>query len=114
MRTFCEKAYGIPRDRVIGSALKLKYDYQDGRPVLKRLPSLLLLNDEEGKPEDIELFIGKKPLVAFGNSNGDRQMLEWTQSGGGSRLMVLVHHDDGERDIPTEPIRPLAPSPTTS
>jgi hypothetical protein len=67
-------------------------------PFLLRLPVLLLLNDEEGKPEDIELFIGKKPLAAFGNSDGDRQMLEWAQSGGGTRLMMLVHHDDAERE----------------
>jgi hypothetical protein len=66
---------------------------------LLRLPALLLLDDEEGKPEDIELFIGKKPLAAFGNSDGDRQMLEWTQSGPGAPLMMLLHHDDGEREF---------------
>src|SRR5262249_59577769 len=75
-----------------------KYADKDGGPVLLRLPVLLLLDDEDGKPEDIELFIGKKPLAAFGNSIGDRQMLEWTQSGGGVRLMMLVHHDDAQRE----------------
>jgi len=98
MRIFADQVYGVPPEQVIGSAAKLKYAYQNGRPVLLRLPALLLFDDEEGKPEDIELFIGRKPLAAFGNSDGDRQMLEWTQSGGGPRLMMLVHHDDGQRE----------------
>jgi haloacid dehalogenase-like hydrolase len=98
MRVFADRVYGVPPEQVIGSAIKLKHDYRDGRPVLLRLPALLLLDDEEGKPEDIELFIGRKPLAAFGNSDGDRQMLEWTQSGAGARLMMLVHHDDAERE----------------
>jgi haloacid dehalogenase-like hydrolase len=98
IRAFADRVYGVPLEQIIGSAIKLKYVYQDGRPVLLRLPALLLLDDEEGKPEDIELFIGRKPLAAFGNSDGDRQMLEWTQSGSGTRLMMLVHHDDAERE----------------
>lgn len=98
VRVFSEKAYGVSPEHVIGSALRTKYAYQDKRPVLMRLPVLLLLDDEEGKPEDIELFIGRKPRAAFGNSDGDRQMLEWTQSGPGARLMMLVHHDDAERE----------------
>jgi uncharacterized protein (TIGR03066 family) len=98
VRVFSEQVYSIPSEQVIGSAVKLKYTYQDGKPALFRLPDLLLLDDEEGKPEDIELFIGRKPLAAFGNSDGDRQMLEWTQSGPGTRLMVLVHHDDAQRE----------------
>jgi len=98
VRVFSESAFGIPPDQVIGSAMRTKYVFQFGRPVLLRLPALLLLDDEEGKPEDIELFTGRKPLAAFGNSDGDRQMLEWTQSGPGARLMVLVHHDDADRE----------------
>jgi phosphoserine phosphatase len=98
VRCFSEQAYGVPVEHVIGSALRTKYLKKDNRPVLLRLPALLLLDDEDGKPEDIELFIGKKPLAAFGNSDGDRQMLEWTQSGSGARLMMLVHHDDAERE----------------
>jgi hypothetical protein len=99
VRVFSEKAYGIPPEHVIGSSLKLKYVIKDGQqPFLLRLPTILLIDDEEGKPEDIELFIGLKPLAAFGNSDGDRQMLEWTQSGAGARLMMLVHHDDVERE----------------
>jgi hypothetical protein len=98
VRVFSERVYGIPPEQVIGTALRTKYTYQDKRPVLLRLPTLLLLDDEDGKPEDIELFIGRKPLAAFGNSDGDRQMLEWTQSGPGARLMMLVHHDDAKRE----------------
>ena len=98
VRAFSENTYGIPPEQVIGSATKLKYTYRDGSPVMMRLPALLLLDDEEGKPEDIELFIGQKPLAAFGNSDGDRQMLEWTQSGPGARFMMLIHHDDAERE----------------
>lgn len=99
VRVFSEQAYGIPPEQVIGSTVKLQYVKKDGKaPVMMRLPALLLLDDEEGKPEDIDLFIGRKPLAAFGNSTGDRQMLEWTQSGGGVRLMMLVHHDDADRE----------------
>jgi phosphoserine phosphatase len=98
VRCFSNEAYGVPIEQVIGSALRTKYMYKDSRPMLLRLPALLLDDDEEGKPEDIELFIGKKPLAAFGNSDGDRQMLEWTQSGAGARLMMLVHHDDEQRE----------------
>jgi hypothetical protein len=98
MRTFADRVYGVPLEQVIGSAIKLKYGYHDGRPVMMRQAALLLLDDEDGKPEDIELFIGRKPLAAFGNSDGDRQMLEWTQSGGGTRLMMLLHHDDAQRE----------------
>jgi hypothetical protein len=94
VRGFSDRVYGVPIEQVIGSAVRTKYRYNDGRPDLLRLPVLLLLDDEDGKPEDIELFIGKKPLAALGNSIGDRQMLEWTQSEGGTRLMMLVHHDD--------------------
>jgi phosphoglycolate phosphatase-like HAD superfamily hydrolase len=98
MRTFADRVYGVPVEQVVGSAIKLKYGYHDGRPVMMRQAALLLLDDEDGKPEDIELFIGRKPLAAFGNSDGDRQMLEWTQSGGGTRLMMLLHHDDAQRE----------------
>jgi phosphoserine phosphatase len=98
VRVFSDRVYGVPVDNVIGTALRTKYKYNDGQPFLLREPALLLLDDEDGKPEDIDLFIGKKPLAAFGNSIGDRQMLEWTQSGGGTRLMMLVHHDDAERE----------------
>ncbi len=99
VRAFSEQAYGIPPEQVIGSALKLKYNRQDDKSSMLRLPVPLLIDDEEGKPEDIELFIGRKPLAAFGNSDGDRQMLEWTQSGPGKRLRVLVHHDDARARV---------------
>src|SRR5262249_22588307 len=98
IRVFAQQVYGVPPEQVIGSSIRTKYEYRDRAPVLLRLPALLLLDDEEGKPEDIDLFIGRKPLAAFGNSDGDRQMLEWTQSGPGPRLMMLVHHDDARRE----------------
>ena len=98
VRIFSEHVYGIPREQVIGSAIRTRYTRTKDGPVLLRLPALLLLDDEDGKPEDIDLFIGRKPVAAFGNSDGDRQMLEWTQSGKGARLMMLVHHDDAERE----------------
>lgn len=98
VRAFSEQAYGIPPEQVIGSAAKLQFASKDGQPSLLRLPTLLLLDDEEGKPEDIELFIGRRPIAAFGNSDGDRQMLEWTHAGPGARLVVLVHHDDAQRE----------------
>jgi hypothetical protein len=98
VRCFSDRAYGVPVEQVIGSAMRTKYLKKDNRPHLLRLPLVLLIDDEDGKPEDIELFIGKKPLAAFGNSDGDREMLEWTQSGDGVHLMMLVHHDDAERE----------------
>lgn len=98
IRVFSDGVYGVPPENVIGSAIRTKYVFDGKAPKLMRLPTLLLFNDEEGKPEDIDLFIGRKPLAAFGNSDGDRQMLEWTQSGRGKRFMLLVHHDDDVRE----------------
>lgn len=98
VRALGDSIFGVPPEQVIGSAFRLKYQYRDARPILERLAALLLDDNEEGKPEDIELFIGRKPLAAFGNSDGDRQMLEWTGSGPGARLMMLVHHDDAVRE----------------
>jgi phosphoglycolate phosphatase-like HAD superfamily hydrolase len=98
MRAFAEKIYGIPPENIIGSAGKTQYIYQNGYPNLIKLPELLLNDDKAGKPEDIHLFIGKKPIITFGNSTGDQQMLEWTQSNNKKHLMLLVHHDDAERE----------------
>jgi phosphoglycolate phosphatase-like HAD superfamily hydrolase len=99
VRTFAEPVYGVPPEQVIGSAGKVKYDYdKDGNPMLVKLPEVLLIDDKAGKPEGINLFIGRRPVAAFGNSTGDQQMLEWTGGGAGARLMVLVHHDDAERE----------------
>jgi hypothetical protein len=98
MRAFTQDAYLIPSEKVIGSTSKTEYQYNNGNPALIKLPEPLFISDKSGKPEAINLFIGKKPIIAFGNSDGDRQMLEWTQSGPGKRLMLLVHHDDAKRE----------------
>lgn len=98
MRAFSENTYGVPPENVIGSAGKTTFLYKNNHPILMKMSTLLLNNDNTGKPEDIDLFIGKKPIIAFGNSTGDRQMLEWTQSNTKTHLMLLVHHDDGERE----------------
>ncbi len=98
MRAFALPAYGITPDHVIGSTEKTRYGYLGGKPMLLKMPQPLFVSDNEGKPEAINLFIGKKPIIAFGNSDGDRQMLEWTQSSPGKHLMLLVHHDDPVRE----------------
>ncbi len=99
IRAFAEQVYGIPPQQVIGSTGRTKYEYAaDGKSELIKEPKVLLIDDKEGKPEDINLFIGRRPYAAFGNSTGDREMLEWTQSGSGKRLMMLVHHDDDVRE----------------
>jgi hypothetical protein len=98
MRSWTEKVYGIPPEQVVGSSIKTKYEMRDGKPVLVRLPGIDFVNDKAGKPVGINSHIGRRPIAAFGNSDGDQQMLEWTQAGGGDRLMMLVHHDDAERE----------------
>jgi len=98
MRPWTEKVYDIPPEQVVGSSVKLKFEMRDGRPVLVKLPAADLIDDKEGKPVGIQSHIGRRPIAAFGNSDGDREMLEWTQAGAGARLMVLVHHDDAERE----------------
>jgi phosphoglycolate phosphatase-like HAD superfamily hydrolase len=98
MRPWTEKVYGIPPEEVVGSSIKTKYEWRDGKPVLMRLPEMNFVDDKTGKPVGINSHIGRRPIAAFGNSDGDQQMLEWTQAGGGARLMMLVHHDDAERE----------------
>jgi phosphoglycolate phosphatase-like HAD superfamily hydrolase len=98
VRAFADRVYGVPPERVVGSAGRTKYEYQDGEPVLVKLPEVLLIDDKDGKPEGIHLMIGRRPHAAFGNSTGDREMLEWTQAGGKPGLMMLVHHDDAKRE----------------
>ncbi len=98
MRPWTERVYGIPPEQIIGSRIKTKYETIDGRPMLARLPEIDFINDKEGKPAGINSHIGRRPIAAFGNSDGDRQMLEWTQAGGGTRLIMLVHHDDANRE----------------
>lgn len=98
MRPWAERVYGIPPEQVIGSSIKTKYEVRDGEPVIVRLPDLNFIDDKEGKPIGILEHIGRRPLMAFGNSDGDFQMLEWTTSGSGPRFGLLVHHTDGERE----------------
>jgi len=98
MRPWTEKVYGIPPEQVVGSSIKTKYEMRGGSPVLVRLPQLNFIDDKAGKPVGINEHIGRRPIAAFGNSDGDREMLEWTQAGGGARLMMLVSHDDAERE----------------
>ncbi|MFA6917150.1 MAG: HAD family hydrolase [Parachlamydiales bacterium] len=98
IRVYSEEVYGIPTERVIGSTGKVEYQYNEGKPYLLKLPQMLFVDDKKGKPEGINLIIGKRPIAAFGNSTGDQQMLEWTQAGKGKRLELLVHHDDAVRE----------------
>jgi hypothetical protein len=98
MRPWTEKVYGIPPEQVVGSSAKTKFEMLGGRPALVRLPQLNFIDDKAGKPVGINEHIGRRPIAAFGNSDGDREMLEWTQAGGGARLMVLVRHDDAKRE----------------
>ena len=99
VRVYADKVYSVPQEQVIGSALSTKYGYdKQGNGVLNRIPKLLLNNNLSGKPEDIYLFLGRHPQAAFGNSTGDQQMLEYIQAGNGAHLLMLVHHDDAERE----------------
>jgi hypothetical protein len=99
VRTYADRVYGIPPEQIIGSALDMEFTYNDaGKAIMMRPPKLLLNNNFSGKPEDIYLFIGRHPQGAFGNSTGDREMLEYTQAGGDGALMMLVLHDDPIRE----------------
>ena len=98
MRPWTEKVYGIPPEQVIGSSIKTKFEMRDGKPVLVRLPELNFFDDKEGKPVAINQHIGRRPIAAFGNSDGDLQMLQWTTAGQGPRFALYVHHTDGERE----------------
>lgn len=98
MRVFAEDVYGIPPHQVIGSSIKTEFEMREDRPVLVRLPEIDFVDDGAGKPVGINRFIGRQPILAFGNSDGDHEMLQWTAAGGGLRLMGLVHHTDAERE----------------
>lgn len=98
MRPWVEKVYGIPPEQVVGSSIKVKHDVQDGKPVLVRLPELDFYDDKAGKPVGIHRFIGRRPVMAFGNSDGDFEMLEWTTTGTGPRFGLIVHHTDADRE----------------
>ncbi len=98
MRPWTEKLYGIPPEQVIGTSVKTKFEMRDGKWSIFRLPEIDFINDRGGKPVSIQKFIGKRPLIAFGNSDGDMQMLQWTTSGPGRRLGLIIHHTDPERE----------------
>jgi haloacid dehalogenase-like hydrolase len=98
MRVFAERDYGVPPEQVVGSSGKLNFELRDGKPVLKKLPELNLIDDKAGKPVGIQTHIGGQPIVAFGNSDGDLQMLNWAKGGGGVRFALIVHHTDAERE----------------
>ncbi|HZS56040.1 MAG TPA: HAD family hydrolase [Bryobacteraceae bacterium] len=98
MRPWAEQVYGIPPEQTIGSTMKTQLETKNGGPVLMRLPAIDFVDDQAGKPVGIDKFIGRRPIAAFGNSDGDQQMLEWTAAGPGKRLMLLVHHTDAARE----------------
>jgi hypothetical protein len=98
MRPWTDKTYGIPPERVVGSSGKTKFEMLDGKPVLLRLPELNFINDGPGKPVGINEHIGRRPIAAFGNSDGDMQMLQYTTGGSGTRFGLIVHHTDAERE----------------
>jgi phosphoglycolate phosphatase-like HAD superfamily hydrolase len=108
VRTYAQRVYGVPPEQVVGTMGGTKFGYdKDGKPFLTKEPKLLLNNDNAGKPEGIHLMIGRRPHAAFGNSDGDRQMLEYTGAGDGARLMMLVLHDDAQREYAYGPARGL-------
>jgi hypothetical protein len=98
MRPWTERVYGIPPQQVVGSSIKTKYEVRNGVPELVRLPELDFIDDKAGKPVGINSHIGRRPIAAFGNSDGDFQMLEWTTKSGGKRLGLFVHHTDAVRE----------------
>lgn len=108
VRVYSEAVYGIPPEQVVGTAGGTTYGYdKDGKPILTKEPKLLLNDDNAGKPEGIHLMIGRRPVAAFGNSTGDKQMLEYTEAGEGPRLAMLVLHDDAEREYAYGPAQQL-------
>jgi len=98
MRPWTEKIYNIPPEQVLGSSIKTKFEIKDGKPVLLRLPEVNFIDDKVGKPVGINQFIGRRPIAAFGNSDGDLEMLQWTAGGKNPSIMVIVHHTDAERE----------------
>jgi len=98
MRPWVERVYGIPPEQVVGSSIKTRYELRDGQPVLARLPEINFIDDKAGKPVGIQQHIGRRPIAAFGNSDGDLQMLQWTTAGDGRSLGVIIRHTDAERE----------------
>ena len=98
MRPWVERVYGVPPEQVVGSSIKTQFEWRDGKPVLMRLPEVNFIDDKTGKPVGINEYIGRRPIAAFGNSDGDLEMLQWTTAGRGARLALIVHHTDAERE----------------
>ncbi len=98
MRPWTERVYGIPPQNVVGSSAKVKFEFRNSKPVLMRLPEINFIDDGAGKPVGINQHIGRRPIAAFGNSDGDLQMLQWTMGGSGPRFALIVHHTDAERE----------------
>ena len=99
LRVVAEELYGVPPEQVIGSSVRTRYELRDGKPAIVRLPEIDFIDDKAGKPVGIHKFIGRRPIAAFGNSDGDFQMLEWTTSAPGVRLGLILHHDDAAREF---------------
>ncbi|MBB5190730.1 phosphoserine phosphatase [Silvimonas terrae] len=99
MRVFAEETYGVPPEQVIGSSIKTRFEMRDGKPVIERLPEIDFIDDGPGKPVGIARYIGRKPVIAFGNSDGDLQMLQYTTGGNGPHLGLIVHHTDAVREF---------------
>jgi phosphoglycolate phosphatase-like HAD superfamily hydrolase len=98
MRPWAEAVYGIPPEQIVGSSIRTKFELREGKPVLVRLPELNFIDDKDGKPVGINSYIGRRPIAAFGNSDGDLQMLQWTTAGPGLRFALYVHHTDAGRE----------------
>ena len=98
MRPWVEEVYGIPRDQVVGSSIKTRFDFEGDKPVIRRLPEIDFIDDKEGKPIGIHKHIGRKPIFSSGNSDGDLAMMQWTASGSGQRFMLYLHHTDSIRE----------------
>jgi hypothetical protein len=98
MRAWVEPVYGIPPEQVVGSRIRTRFELRDGEPVLVRLPEIDFVDDKAGKPVGIQSQIGRRPVAAFGNSDGDLQMLQWTTAGSGPRFALIVHHTDAARE----------------
>jgi phosphoserine phosphatase len=107
VRAFAERAYGVPPEQVVGSTIETRFERADGKPVLRRKPKIAFIDDKEGKPVAIDTHIGRRPIAAFGNSDGDYEMLEWTTAGPGARLGMIVRHDDAAREASYDRATPV-------
>jgi len=107
MRVFAERTYGIPPEQVVGSSIKTKFEMRAGQPVIVRQPALEFIDDGPGKPVGIARFIGRRPVMAFGNSDGDLQMLQYTSARAGAHFALLVHHTDAEREVAYDRTSPI-------